>query len=86
MPALGSAGIDNRPPALGFHAHTKAMCALAARNRRLISAFHKLSFLLFCAPPSSSSVIAEIYLKKPYIRPKPYRFCQGKLLSRLELA
>jgi hypothetical protein len=46
MAALGTAGADDRTATTGFHADTKAVRALAANNRRLISAFHDPACLL----------------------------------------
>ena len=39
-PALGSARVDDRASRFGFHAHAKAVRALAARFRWLVSSLH----------------------------------------------
>jgi len=42
MATLGTAGANNCPATARFHTNSKAMRALAANNRRLVSAFHDL--------------------------------------------
>ena len=41
LAALGAAGLDDRTATAGLHAHQKAMRALTAGLRRLISTFHE---------------------------------------------
>jgi hypothetical protein len=38
--AFGTAGIDDRATALGFHAYQKTVCALSSGDGRLICTFH----------------------------------------------